>query len=275
MTTTKITMLGTGNASVTKCYNTCFLIQQSKSQDNFLVDAGGGNGILVQLEKLGVGIEAIHDMFLTHGHTDHILGAVWVVRMIATKMEMDKYQGDFHVYANEKAAGMLKTFCEMTLAKKHKKFLDQRIFIQSVKNGEKKIVSEMELTFFDIYSTKEDQFGFRAVLPDGQILVCLGDEPYNENCYQYVAEADYLMSEAFCLYEDREKFKPYEKHHSTAKDAGRIAKELGVKNLILYHTEDKTLGKRKEAYTREASSEFQGGIFVPDDLEELELHIIK
>lgn len=57
--------------------------------------------------------------------------------------------------------------------------------------------------------------------------------------------ADWLLCEAFCLYDDRERFKPYEKHHSTALDAGRLASKLNVKNLLLYHTEDKTLATRK------------------------------
>ena len=47
-------------------------------------------------------------------------------------------------------------------------------------------------------------------------------------------------------------------------DAGE---ELGVKNLILYHTEEKTLDNRKENYTCEAAENFKGRIFVPDDLE--------
>ena len=41
----KITMLGTGNAMVTECYNTCFVLsEQQQDLQYFLVDAGGGNG---------------------------------------------------------------------------------------------------------------------------------------------------------------------------------------------------------------------------------------
>lgn len=265
----KITMLGTGNATVTKCYNTCFLLECNG--EKLLVDAGGGNGIMIQFEKLGISFSDIHEMFLTHGHTDHILGAIWVVRMVATQMGKGKYQGDFRIYANAKAAGMLTAFCEMTLAKKQRDFLNRRIFIQTVENNESRDIAGMRLTFFDIYSTKEEQFGFRAALPDGTVLVCLGDEPYNEKCREYVDKADYLMSEAFCLYEDRERFNPYEKHHSTALDAGRVAAALDAQNLILYHTEDKTLSTRKKTYASEAGIHFHGRIFVPDDLEEIPL----
>ena len=42
-------ILGTGNATVTKCFNTCFAIETG--EEYFLVDTGGGNGIMTQLEK--------------------------------------------------------------------------------------------------------------------------------------------------------------------------------------------------------------------------------
>lgn len=77
----ELTMLGTGNAMVTKCYNTCFTIRNGN--DYFLTDAGGGNGILSQLEKAGIEIGSLRGMFVTHGHTDHILGAIWIIRIIA------------------------------------------------------------------------------------------------------------------------------------------------------------------------------------------------
>ena len=102
-------------------------------------------------------------------------------------------------------------------------------------------------------------------------MVCLGDEPYNPACKRYAQEADWLLSEAFCLYSEREQFKPYEKHHSTALDAARTAWELHAKNLVLYHTQDNNLPERKRLYTAEAKTEFSGPVFVPDDLEILSL----
>ena len=54
----KITMLGTGNATVSQIYNTCFVLQTPSTL--MLVDAGGGNGILSQLKKVNVQISDIH-----------------------------------------------------------------------------------------------------------------------------------------------------------------------------------------------------------------------
>ena len=60
----KLTILGTGNAAVTECYNTCFAIQNK--DEYFLIDTGGGNGILTQLEKAGIPIPKIHHIFISH-----------------------------------------------------------------------------------------------------------------------------------------------------------------------------------------------------------------
>lgn len=89
-------------------------------------------------------------------------------------------------------------------------------------------------------ASKAKQFGYCTLLS----LVCLGDEPFNEALCPLVQGADWLLCEAFCLAADSERFKPYENHHSTAADAGRLAATLGVRHLLLYHTEDETLPTR-------------------------------
>ena len=270
--TAQITMLGTGNATVSQIYNTCFVLQTPSTL--MLVDAGGGNGILAQLKKINVQISDIHHLFVTHAHTDHVLGGIWVIRMVA---QCKGYEGLLHVYGNDKVRKVMKTIIDMILAKKQLAKVAERVVFHQLEDGDCFEVGDMKLECFDIQSTKEKQFGFRAELPSSDesdkplVLACLGDEPYNEQNRRYIVGADWMMCEAFCLYADRDTFKPYEKCHSTALDAGKLAEELGVKNLILYHTEEKTLANRKENYTREAAENFKGRIFVPDDLEVIEL----
>lgn len=64
----KLIMLGTGNAMVTRCYNTCFALQEGEGF--LLVDAGGGNGILRQMEDAKLSFSRVHHLFVTHAHTD-------------------------------------------------------------------------------------------------------------------------------------------------------------------------------------------------------------
>ena len=93
-------VFGTGNATVTRYYNTCFAIKNPENQ-YFMVDTGGGNGILRILEDMQVSIPDIHHIFITHEHTDHLLGIVWMIRVIATRMKNGKYDGDLNIYCHE------------------------------------------------------------------------------------------------------------------------------------------------------------------------------
>lgn len=262
---TEIIILGTGNALVTRCYNTCFALRNEETI--LLVDAGGGNGILRQLSDAGIAIGDIHDLFVTHAHTDHIIGALWVIRVFLQHKARGICQGNIHIYGHEKVIRVIQNMMRDMLPQKLVKEIGVSVIFKELNDRDTFEVGNLRFQCFDILSTKEKQFGFTTCLPDGQKLVCLGDEPYNEHNRSLVEGADWLMSEAFCKYADRDTFKPYEKHHSTVKDAAQLAEELGVRNLILYHTEDKTIHTRKRDYTAEASAYFHGNIFVPDDLE--------
>jgi len=140
-----------------------------------------------------------------------------------------------------------------------------------VKDGEERTILNKKVTFFDIGSTKAKQFGFQMIYDGGKVLTCCGDEPYNECEEKYAKGSDWMFHEAFCLYGQRDIFNPYEKHHSTVKDASELAENLGVKNLVLYHTEDKNIKKRKELYGAEGREYYHGNLFIPDDLDVIEM----
>lgn len=264
----KITMLGTGSALVTRCYNTCFLIDNGC--DKLLVDAGGGNGILTQLERAGVQAGDIHDVYITHAHTDHLLGAVWIIRLFIQRHLNGSCHGALHVWSHTKVLHILDFNLKNMLTTKLYEEIGQCVFFHEIQDGEEIRCASFRLQPFDILSTKERQFGFITAV-NGKTLVCAGDEPVHPDNEARIREADYLMCEAFCLYADRDRFHPYEKRHSTVQDAAQLAERLHIPNLILYHTEDKTLPLRKQAYTAEALANYHGRVFVPDDLEEIEI----
>lgn len=269
----KLIILGTGNANATKCYNTCFAIETgcSRGEEYFLVDAGGGNGILVQLERAGIPLERIHHIFLSHEHTDHLLGMVWMVRMIAARIRQGAYEGNLHLYCHSDLVEPFLTIVRLTVQGKFVKLIGERILIHPLEDGQEEQILDYRVRFFDILSTKAKQYGFTMELKSGRRFTFVGDEPYREHERAYAAGADWLLHEAFCLYAERERFKPYEKHHTTVRDACQLAEELGAKNLILYHTEDQSLDRRKELYTAEGKPWFSGNLYVPEDLETFQL----
>ena len=265
----KLTILGTGNAAVTEVYNTCFAF--SDGDRHFLVDAGGGNQILKRLKDAGIPLKDIHDIFITHEHIDHLLGLIWLVRMIGQNMNKGKYEGDLRIYCHSDLISVIKTITDLTIQKKVTKHIGERIQLIPVEHGETKEIIGCPVTFFDIWSTKAKQYGFTIMLPGNVKFTCAGDEPYNERDYEFVKGSDWLMHEAFCLYGEADEFGPYEKHHSTVKEACQTAEELQIPNLILYHTEDKNIARRKELYTNEGREFYHGSLYVPDDMETFEI----
>ncbi|MCI9533047.1 MAG: MBL fold metallo-hydrolase [Lachnospiraceae bacterium] len=269
----KITMLGTGHATVTECYNTCFVFQEEAAcpREYFLVDGGGGNALLKQFRGAGIDWKDIGKVFVTHKHLDHLMGIIWLIRMTGTHMSRGQYEGNLVIYAHGELIAMIRKIAKMLLQEKEVIFLGKRIFLETVQDKECRTILGKEVTFFDIHSTKAKQYGFSMDLGGGKRLACLGDEPYHGNTSQYVKNSEWLLHEAFCLYTQADLFKPYEKHHSTVKEACQTAQAMHVKNLILYHTEDSNLQNRKQAYLAEGRKYYHGNLFVPDDLEVIEL----
>jgi len=265
----KLTMLGTGNALVTECYNTCFLIDDNNQL--FLIDGGGGNTILHQIKAAGYDWMNIRHIFVTHKHIDHLLGVVWMMRMICQFMDHGEYKGEAYIYSHREVIDLLRDMADKLLLKKESAFIDHRLHLVEVTDGETQEIIGHPVTFFDIRSTKAQQFGFRMEYDNGKKLTCCGDEPLVPEVETYARESDWMLHEAFCLYSQADIFDPYEKHHSTVKDACELGERLRIKNLLLYHTEDRSLPLRKKLYFQEGSLYYHGTLWIPDDLEVLTL----
>ncbi|MBR0130608.1 MAG: MBL fold metallo-hydrolase [Firmicutes bacterium] len=276
----KITMLGTGHAGVTGIYNTCFVLSRTDAagtssgadcSGHFLVDGGGGNRLLTQLKAVGIGLMDIHDVFITHKHLDHLLGIFWLLRMTTSAMVSGRYKGELRIYAHDELIHILRESCSMLFGEKQNSCIGKQLHLIEVRDGDCHTVLGHPCTFFDIDSTKAKQFGFTLEYAEGKRLCCLGDEPFNPVCRKYVEGSEWLMHEAFCLYSQAERFKPYEKSHSTVKDACKNAAKLRAKNLILYHTEEDNIEQRRALYEAEGRPYFGGGLYVPYDLDVIEL----
>ena len=265
----KLTMLGTGNALVTECYNTCFVL--SDGERHFMVDGGGGNGVLHQLKQAGFHWMDMRELFVTHKHMDHLLGVLWMVRMICQFMNHGEYQGEARIYAHPEGIALIREMAQTLLIQKEFQFIGDRLHLIAVQDGECREIIGHPITFFDIGSTKAKQFGFCMDIGGGERLTCCGDEPLSERGRVYAENSKWLLHEAFCLYKERDRFDPYEKHHSTVKDACILAEQLQVPNLVLYHTEDQNLSKRKQMYTEEGQQYYHGNLLIPDDLESIAL----
>lgn len=74
-----------------------------------------------------------------------------------------------------------------------------------------------------------------------------------------------------CLEGDKDKVNPHKINHSTVKDVAVVMNKLNIKNLLLWHCMDNNIEMRKELFTKEAKEYFFGNVYVPNDLDEIEL----
>lgn len=262
----ELIILGTGNAGVTECYNTCFALRENGRV--FLTDATGGIGINRQKDKAGIRTSDITDIFVTHRHTDHILGMAWIFRSLASSKDGCK----INIYGCDTVIMVLREFIRILFNEKQAENIRNRVIFHEVRDGDEAMILGHRIVFFDIHSTKEKQFGFTYWYDDVHKLSCCGDEPYCPQNHNLVADSQWLLHEAFCLYSQLDRFNPYRIHHSTVKDACQAAEELNIRNLVLYHTEERNLANRKQLYTQEGKQFFSGNLFVPDDLETFRLN---
>lgn len=264
----KIIMLGTGHAMTTKCFNTCFLIEDKN--EYFLIDTGGGNQILSIFENLNIEISKIKNIFITHKHLDHLNGIFWIIRKILSTYRNKKTDYKLNIFSHKEVLDIMNSFLNDIFSKKDLSETKRLTNFIEIKDKDSIKWNDNEFTFFDINASKAKQFGFELKFLNKRIT-CLGDEPFNESSIKYVKNCDYLMCEAFCTDKEKDIFKPHEKHHSTVKDVCLNLKDMNVKNLILYHCDDTNLKDRKIKFLNEAKSYFSGRIFVPYDLEIIEI----
>ncbi len=257
----EIVMLGTGMGATLELYNTCFLIKNGSQY--FLVDTGGSIEIVSRLEKIGVELNELHHIFVSHNHSDHILGLIWIFKKLASIKKID-----LTIYCNDLVYDSIIQLSEIVLPKELLERIFQLIHFHILSDQEVVCIEGINYHFFDIHAKGPKQYGFDCLM-ENQKLFFLGDEPLNQQLYNIVQGADYVMHEAFCLDSEKDKFRPYEKNHSTAMSTCQIMDSLGVKNVILYHTEETHGTLRKKLYIEEGRKYFKGRVFVPNDMERI------
>lgn len=265
----EIIFLGTGAPDAKKYSHSSFYIKEGDK--GLLVDADGGNSILTNLDIAKIPLEKVRHAFITHKHMDHLFGIFWLLRFVGVKInkgEADKLT----IYSSQKVADLIQEMSLIFLKEKITRLFHDKIIFHIISDGEIIPINDWNIQCIDVKSQKEEQFGFCLKTQDGIKITFFGDEPYKKELAKYSANTDYLIHDAFCLERDRNIFNPQEIGHSTVKQAAENAKEIGAKNLILFHTEDRaTFGNRKELYRKEATEYFSGKIFVPDDLESISI----
>lgn len=162
----KLTILGTGCASVTDCYNTCFVL--SDNGQNFMVDGGGGNTIFKQLKSAGINWKSIRHIFITHKHMDHLFGIMWFVRMICQHINRNTYEGEAYIYGHDEVIKIIGEIANLLLLKRELDLIGDKLHLVTVEDGEELDIIGHRVRFFDVESVKTKQFGFTMQYGNGK-----------------------------------------------------------------------------------------------------------
>ena len=190
----KLNILGTGNAMTLDCYNTCFTLENNDGE-HILVDTGGGLQIIKQLRDAKIDFRRIHNIILSHKHTDHILGMFWIIRYAQKFFDSDNYDGNLIVYMHKELESTVRKIMFEVLPQKFTKFIDNRIIFKIVEDKEEVKILNYNIKFLDVHAKKDRQFGFKTTLEIGKKFVFLGDETFDEQLRDEVINTDWLLHE--------------------------------------------------------------------------------
>lgn len=249
----------------------------------FVIDTG--YGVTFKLKEAGINLPTIKYIFITHHHSDHNLelGPLLYNAWLSGLAE------PVHVYAPPGLKSLLYHYWESnrfdidtrikdegrpdirTLVTSHEYTAGALLSIEDVE------VSAMK----NIHPPVSDSFALKFKM-GSKTIVFSGDTAYCPPLATFAAGADYLIHEVMNrpAVEEMVKRRPNASklkssilsHHTSAEDAGKIAREANVKNLILNHfvpPDDKTLTDK--VWIAAARTTFQGNIIVGKDLLQFEL----
>ncbi|NLD50130.1 MAG: ribonuclease Z, partial [Clostridiaceae bacterium] len=190
----KLTMIGTGHGFVHDLYNTCFVIN-----NNFLIDTGGSADIVKNLELSGINLSNIHDIFISHSHTDHLLGLFWLLKRLTGMYRNGEYIGGLNIYCNDEVANAIKDIYKHLYPDIYVDIIDEYMNIIVVDDGEEVLIQNQNYKFINMKASKNKLYGFETTFSNGKTLVFCGDETLKKELYDVINGKDYVMHEAFCL----------------------------------------------------------------------------
>lgn len=250
-----VTVLGScANQTATR-ESQSILVEDRERNLNVLVDASPG--IVAALGKSGRNAAEINDVILTHSHGDHILGFAYFVWQRHYERLGSEAAGDLRVHGLENvielASGMLFGCYGET------KFPFDVSFHKISPNSEFKIGESRIATCGTRHTTPS--IGCTISAGDQKVAIS-SDTSKSDDFIVLAKQANLLLHEGMWTEAYREIADAT--LHSTANEAGLVARAAGVRQLALMHVYPQFLGRESELL-REAAKVFDGPISVPHD----------
>jgi ribonuclease Z len=266
----KVTLLGTGTPPpIMERFGPSILVQAGS--ETLLFDAG--RGCLQRLRQINVSYAKITALFLTHLHSDHIVGLSdlwltgWLVsertiplnvfgptgtdEMITYLQKAFSYDIDMRIEDDKR----LKKEGSKLLAKE----IEQGVVYE--KNGVKVIAFKVD------HGIVKPAFGYRIEY-NGHSIVLSGDTRYSENLIEYARGTDLLIHEVVIAPDTLSKSDP-NYHivalHTTPEQAAKVFNEVKPK-LAAYSHIAKLYGNTEQEILKRTKADYSGPLVMGEDL---------
>jgi len=256
-----VTFLGTGSAfSSGRRTNLALLIEGP----GFRMLAESGPVVLNQLARAGLKATDINLLFATHAHGDHVLGFPMLALNRVTA------EGPLHIYAGQSTIAVLRILSALSFS--------------SLGSGQE------NLEWHALSEERPDEVYWetgvhlRTVVPDhppgtptlsarwefegGPTITFITDTRPDQPSVELARGSDLLIHEASFSSTLQPEANPGAHYHSTAEQAGEIARRANCKRLALVHLGPE-IGDRPEVLIEEAQAGTGLDVIVPEDSERL------
>ncbi len=274
-----MTLLGTGVPTPRPTsFSASTLIEAG--QEKLLIDLGRGS--TMQLYKLKIPLGAVTASFLTHLHSDHIVGLpdMWLTGWLATPWASRK--GPMVLYGPMGTVAMTehltKAFADDIRIRIDDEHLDPKAIAFDARDIAAGVVYErngVKVTAIEVNHGEKitPSFGY-VVEYDGHKVVLSGDTKYDERIAKAAEGADLLIHEVSViepeLFTKNPVYKDIQAHHTSPEEAGRIfasAKpKLAVYSHIVFGTVKPGPDIPEEPLILRTRTAYQGPLLVGRDM---------
>jgi ribonuclease Z len=253
-----VTFLGTGNAfSAGKRTNVCLLIDGPEFR--MLVETGPM--VLEQLSRAGLRAIDVERLFVTHAHGDHVLGfPMLALNRLGASTPL-------HVYAGLNTIASLRILSTLAFSSLSTDQLNLRWHEISQEGPDEVELSTTGVrvrTILPDYPPGVPTLAARWEFDDGPSVTFITDTRPGQASVELARDSDLLIHEASFSAILEPDADPYEQYHSTARQAGEIARKAGCKQLALVHLGAES-GDQPDILIEEARADTDLQVIVPED----------
>lgn len=240
-----------------------------------LVEAGGkkllfdcGRGAVIRLKQAGVRHEEIDALFLTHLHSDHVVGIpdLWLTAWFQGRKTPLKLLGpagtrSMAEHLREAFAFDIGTRSSHGLPREGANIDAQEI----ATDGDKVYgVDRVRVTAFEVdHGPVKPAFGYRVDYA-GHSVVISGDTNFSDNLVNHAKGTDCLIHSAWSA-SAKDDTAPAKRSIATAEDAARVFSAVSPKLGVIYHYYD------KDGLAEAVRAGYKGQFVVGQDLMRIEI----